>query len=187
MNWLLVEPSEGLHLSAETDGVRLRGEGIDTSHPQELRTHIPKTRLGRLLPTLVPQLLELELAVAEHGALRIPYADFVNLETCGIDAFEGIVLWAPYTLEIESSGSIGAEHFRYRYRYYLGSKVVYPERLGCFLRSAATIYRLDAQTFALVEAIDSFNTLPSEARVGTVCLPSFRADKGAGRRNRSTA
>ena len=122
MNWLLVEPSEGLHLSAETDGVRLHGEGIDTSDPQELRIHIPKTRLGRLLPTLVPQLLELELAVVEHGALRIPYADFVNLETCGIDAFEGIVLWAPYTLEIESSGSLGTEYFRYRYRYYLGPR-----------------------------------------------------------------
>jgi hypothetical protein len=178
MNWLLVEPSEGLLLSAETDGVRLRGEGIDTSEPLELRSHIPKTRLGRLLPTLVPQLLELELAVAEHGALRIPYADFVNLETCGIDAFDGIMLWAPYTLEIESSGSIGAEHFRYRYRYYLGSKVVYPERLGCLLRSAATTYRLDSQAFALVEAIDSFNTLPSEARSGPSAFLRFAQIRG---------
>ena len=178
MNWLLLEPSEGLHLSAETDGVWLRGEGIDTSHPQDLRTYIPRTRLGRLLPALVPQLLELELAVAEHGALRIPYADFVNLEACGIDAFEGIVLWAPYTLEIDSSGSIGAEHFRYRYRYYLGSKVVYPERLGCFLRSPATTYRLDAQAFTLVEAIDSFNTLPSEARLGPSAFLRFAQIKG---------
>jgi hypothetical protein len=58
------------------------------SDPHHLRSLSPKTRLGRLLPTLIPQLLELGLAVVENDTIRIAYLDFVNLEgaaqsTCG--------------------------------------------------------------------------------------------------------
>jgi hypothetical protein len=64
---------------------------------RSVRFNAPKSRLGRLLPTLIPQLIELGLASAEQGVLRISHADFAALETHGIDAFDTVVPWAPFT------------------------------------------------------------------------------------------
>lgn len=177
MVWLLTEPAEGFRVFAEADGVWLRSAGPNVSVPQHLRSCAPTTRLGRLLPTLIPQLLELGLAVIDNGAMRIAYSDFVHLEASGIDAFAGIVPWAPFTIEIESSGSVGMASFGYRYRFYLGSQVVHLDRLGCFVRRAATVYRLDAQTLALVEAMDSFNALSPGDRSGVDALLRFASIK----------
>ena len=87
MTWLLAEPAKRLALWAETNGVWLRSEGADLSDPRYLRDRTPRTRLGRLLPTLIPQLIELGMAAFEHGGVRISYPDFTELETQGIDAF----------------------------------------------------------------------------------------------------
>src|SRR6266571_8556746 len=178
MTWLLAEPAERLALWAETNGVWLRSEGADLSDPRYLRDRTPRTRLGRLLPTLIPQLIELGMAAFEHGGVRISYSDFTELETQGIDAFESVVPWAPFTVELETSGWLGGEGFKYYHRFYSGSQVVHPERLGCFVRRANIIYRLDAQTFALIEAIDGFNALPPEAKVSPDAFIRFAGVKG---------
>lgn len=178
MAWRLAEPVDGLGLFAEADGVWLRDKDADLSDPRCLRSRASKTRLGRLLPTLIPQLLDLGLAVVENGAVRIAHADFVDIEAQGIDAFEGVAPWAPFTLEIGSSGSLGWESFKYSYRFYLGSQIVFLERMGCFVQRAKTIYRIDAQTFALVEAIDGFNALPPEAKADPNALIRFATIKG---------
>lgn len=178
MAWLLSEPVDGLSLFAEVDGIWLRGKDADLSDPRCLRSRAPKTRLGRLLPTLIPQLLDLGMAVVENSAVRIAHADFVDIEAQGIDAFEGVAPWAPFTLEIGSSGSLGGEGFKYYYRFYLGSQIVSLERIGCFVRRTTTIYRLDTQTFAMVGAIDSFNALPPEAKADPNALIRFATIKG---------
>lgn len=164
MNWQLAEPCSGLRLIAEPGGVWLRGEGLDLSNSRNLRSLTPRTRLGRLLPTLIPQMIELELAFVESGDIGISYREFAQLEARQIDAFEGVVAWSHFTIELESSGWPGGETFKYFYRFYFGSQIVHLERVGCFVRRAETTYRLDAQTFALVEAINSYNALPPEAK-----------------------
>ena len=63
MSWVLAEPADGLRLLAEVSSVWLRSERADLSDSRSLRSHTPKTRLGRLLPTLIPQLVELGMAV----------------------------------------------------------------------------------------------------------------------------
>ena len=77
--WLLAEPLEGVHFLAEADGVWLRSDDLDAANLKNLRTRRARSRLGRLLPSLLPQLFELELAEEHGGAVEIPYADFIAL------------------------------------------------------------------------------------------------------------
>jgi superfamily II DNA or RNA helicase len=173
MSWSIGKITDRLVLSAESDGLWLRGE---TEHfdVSQLRSHTSKTRLGRLLPTLVPQLLELGLATQEKEGIRIDYADFAKLEVeHKIDAFDGIVPWAPFAVEIETTGWPGADSFRYYYRFYSGVQVVNLERQGCFVRRGEAIFRLDLQTFSLVEAMDAFNSLAPEAKASREAFVRF--------------
>lgn len=177
-NWVLSEPADHLRLVAEVGGVWLYSTGRDLSDLPSLRSHTPKTRLGRLLPMLVPQLIELGMAVFQDGGVLIPYPEFVKLGAQGIDAFDDIVPWSPFTLELETSGWLGGEGFKYFRRFYLGSQVVHLERLGCFVRRANVIYQLDAQTFSLIETIDAFNTLPPEKKTTPEAFIRFAEVKG---------
>lgn len=58
MRWPIVKITDQLIFSADSDGIWLRSE-TDDLDVRQLRPHTLKTRLSRLLPTLVPQLLEL--------------------------------------------------------------------------------------------------------------------------------
>ncbi len=139
-----------------------------------LRSGTSKNRLGRLIPTLIPQLLESGLAVSEGTGVRITHRDFTQLETQhGVDAFDGVVPWAPFTIELETKGWPGGESFRYFYLFYSGTQVVHLERLGCFVRRGETIYRLDPQTFSLVDSIDAFNSLQIEAKASPEAFIRF--------------
>ena len=171
MNWQLPEPLNGISFTIESDGIWLR-------NLSNLKARQANNRLGRLLPSLLPQLVELGLAEQEGNHFKIPHQNFARLEEESIDAFENVAEWSPFTLEIESSGSLGLSDFRYRYRFYFGTKLVYPERLGGFLRRGETIYRLDQQTFALIEAIEQFNALPPEAKQGAEAYLQFGTIKG---------
>lgn len=177
-SWVLSEPADRLRLVAEANGVWLYSTGRDLSDLRSLRSHTPKTRLGRLLPTLVPQLIELGMAVFQDGGVLIPYPDFVKLEAQGIDAFDDVVPWSPFTLELETSGWLGGESFKYFRRFYLGSQVVHFDRLGCFVRRAHVIYQLDAQIFSLIETIDSFNALPPKEKATPDAFIRFAEVKG---------
>ena len=170
MSWQLAEPCQGIFVIAEPDGVWLRGED---------RFEKPKTRLGRLLPTLIPQLLELDIAVVEDSAIRIPYERFVELEEHDIDAFDNIIQWSPFALELQTTGSLGAPDFKYKIRFYWGREQVHIERIGCFLKRNIHFYRLDKQTFTLIEAVEQFNSLPSQERTKPDnALLSFSTIKG---------
>jgi hypothetical protein len=85
--WLLAKPATGVQLLAEREGIWLRGPDLVWGHPPSRTRLIPLTRLGRLLPTLIPQLCELGLATVADDGLRMTYADFTTFETHGIDAF----------------------------------------------------------------------------------------------------
>lgn len=165
-HWSLVIPCSGVRLEAADDGLWLRGDTIDVTDPAQLRRAQPSTRLGQLLPTLVPQLMEMGIAAAEDGALRIPYDEFVTLGAREIDAFDDVAPWSPFTLQLGASGCLGGLTFRYTVRYFLGLQPVPLRRLGAFVRRGDSIYRLDGQTYALIDAIERFNAEPPEARAG---------------------
>jgi hypothetical protein len=176
--WKLAEPAEGVSLLAESEGVWLRNKTGSLTDPRVLAELVPRSRLGQLLPTLISQLLELGIATEREGSLRIEYGEYAGLEQQEIDAFSGIVEWAPFTLELSSSGSLGLESFRYNYRFYLGAQIVYPERVGCFVRRADTLFQLDCQAFTLINTIDQFNALPPEKKRSAEAYVKFAAIKG---------
>jgi superfamily II DNA or RNA helicase len=118
------------------------------------------------------------LATEADSGIRIAYSDFTTLETHGIDAFADMVPWAPFTLELAAHRWLGAADFCYRYRLYLGTQPVAVARSGCFVRRASTIYCLDAQTFALLEAIDTFNVLSAEDKAHPDAFLRFATVQG---------
>ena len=178
MNWKLPEPIKDVSFTVEPDGVWLRAAWGEITDWPQLRSRPARNRLGRVMPAVIAQLLELGLASLENGALKIPHDQFARLEENGIDAFEDVAPWAPFTLELNSSGALGLPDFRYRYRFYLGRQVVYPERLGGFVRRGEDdVYRLDGQTLALIEAVERFNALPPEKKEAQAYL-KFAEIKG---------
>jgi len=118
--WLLAEPAAGVQLLAESDDIWLRSPDLVWDHTPHMAGRTPLTRLGRLLPTVIPQLCELGLAAVADDGVRMTYADFTTFEIHGIDAFTDMVPWAPFTLELAAHRWLGAADFRYNYRFYLG-------------------------------------------------------------------
>jgi SNF2-related domain/Helicase conserved C-terminal domain/Restriction endonuclease len=172
--WKIAEPCEGLLLWAEPTGVWVRSTSGVLTDAHQLRAFPPKDRLGRLLPTVALQLIEMGLASAEEGGIRISHEEFSRLEQVHkIDAFEGILPWAPLTVELGTTGWPGHESFRYFIRFYAGRHIVEPERIGCFVRSGDNFFRLDPQTHSLVDVIEQFNQLPADKKSGKEAFVRF--------------
>jgi len=172
--WRIAEPCEGLILWAEQTGVWVRTLSGVLTDAHQLRAYPARTRLGRLLPTVTLQLIEMGLASLEDGGIRISHEEFSCLEQAhNIDAFDGIVPWAPLTVELETSGWPGNSSFRYFIRFYAGRHLVEPDRVGCFVRYGGALYRLDPQTHSLVEVIENFNQLPDERKAGKEAFIRF--------------
>ncbi len=173
MSWPVAKISDEISMFVEPEGVWLRGQH-GPLFPHRLRPRDATSRLARLLPTLLPQLVEMGIAVEIGGAFRIGHKAFAGLEAENkIDAFDGVVPWAPFSIEVETTGWPGGDSFRYFYRFYSGRQLVSLERIGSFVKRAENVYRLDAQTFALVEAMDAFNSLPGEAKAGREAFLRF--------------
>jgi len=165
--WKIADPNEGLIVEVEDSGVWIRRSSGEVSDPHELRLHPAKTRLGRLLPTVVLQLIEMGVASLEQGGVRISHQEFARLEQVHkIDAFDGLVPWAPFTVEVETTRWPGDESFRYFVKFYAGRHVVDPIRIGSFVLYKEAVHRLDLQTYTLTETINLFNALPPAKKSG---------------------
>jgi superfamily II DNA or RNA helicase len=176
--WILSEPCRGLQISAEDYGVYISGNNIDMNDYLRLKTLEPHNRLGRLLPSLIPQLVQLGIAQHKDNGILIKFDDFVDLEGSEIDAFDDLVSWSPFALEIEARGSLGSPEFHYVSRYYWGRQQINVDRLGCFVRQGGKFYQLEQQTFRLIEAIEKFNLTKPEERMGSEALIKFVEIKG---------
>src|SRR5262245_4591031 len=176
--WLIAEPSVGLQLLAGDDTVYLRSRAGALRGIKDLAALQPVSRLGRLVSTLIPQLLELGIATQDSDGYRIPYDDFVSLEEKGFDAFDGVVPWSPFILGLEASRWLTDSAFRYFVRFFLGNNPVPVTCKGCFVRRGQDTFRLDAQTFALVRAIEKFNGLSPEQKASADSLLHFAQIKG---------
>lgn len=178
MPWILAEPSDGITLVAAERAVILRAENLDVTHTARLRDCVPRTRLGHLLPALIPQLIEMGLASTGGETVELPYANFAALSAHEIDAFDDVAPSAPFSLELRSSGWLGSDTLHYYYRFYLGPEAVPLSRRGCFVRRREVIYRLDPQSYALIEAIDSFNALPAAMKTAPEAWLRFAEIRG---------
>ena len=122
--------------------------------------------------------MEMGLGSLEGDGFRIPFDCAVQLETNQIDILDDLVKGSPFTIELESSGWLGSDKFRYFYRFFLGINEVQLERRGCFVRRSGEIYLLDANAYNLIEAVDTFNRLPAEQKSSGNSLLKFGQVKG---------
>lgn len=178
MVFILAEPIEDVFVYAENKGIVIKSNSLDITDPNKLRLKVAKSRLGRLLPGLLCQLLEMGIGQLENNQFCIPYDDFIELNSYQIDAFEDICPWSPFTIELSTKGSLGYADFRYTYKFFYGYQQVTLERVGCFIKRVNKIYRFDKQTFSLLEEIEKFNNLPDEVKLSKDAYINFSQVKG---------
>ena len=174
MKWILSEPLRGVYISAESDGLHILSKAVDITSP-DVDFPPPLTSLGKRLPALIPQLLDLGLAEKNEFAVIIPYKAFLELPDYEIYALEDLAPIAPFFCELSSQGTLGLSDFSYRLKFYYGSNPVYFEkRVGCFVTtSIGDIYCLDRQTYSLVRAIEIFRNLTSADKIASKGLIFF--------------
>ena len=90
---------------------------------------------------------------------------------------------SPFLLKIDRKSDLGRSDFQYRYTFLLSGKPVHLDRLGYYVRRAASpeIYLLDFQMYSLVEAMDVFNALPAAAKTLQESWLTFARVKGCAR------
>ncbi|MCX8031635.1 MAG: SNF2-related protein, partial [Thermodesulfovibrionales bacterium] len=175
--WIISEPADGIILCALEDVLCFftnKSEFIETY----IKEATPKTHLGQFLSSLISQLLELGLATMDGNRIIITYDDFVTFEEQGISAFEDLVQWSPFLVDIKSTGIPGYKNFRYEVRFLWGKQQVHLYRRGCFVKHLQKIFRLDRQMYSLLEAIDKFNKLPDIQKESTESYIHFAQIKG---------
>lgn len=163
MIWKIAEPLESVYIVAKQDGLFIESNGFELTY-LELKFRKPLAPCGSLLPELVDQLFELGYAEPADKAIRIDYDKFVAMHEDGINAFDELTPWAPFYLELATTGSLGAANFKYQIKYFLGNKQISIKRLGCFVKYVDHIFRLDQQTYLLEERIQQHNDLQTSSR-----------------------
>jgi hypothetical protein len=118
--------------------------------------------------------LQLELQQAEELGLTakegatafcVKFEDFGATEDRGLTLTTCWTKWSPFLLRIDRISDIGVPNFAYKYQFLAGSRPIQLERTGYFvLRTGSTdVFRLDRQTYSLVQMMDAFNALsPAE-------------------------
>jgi hypothetical protein len=126
----------------------------------------------------IEQLLELGLAVKRDNSVVIPYDDFSAIESAEIGITKAWVQSCPFRLRIDRRSDIGRLDFRYRYDFLSSGRPISIDRLGYYVRHGKNCYRIDTQTYALVEAMDRFNRLPHAEKTQQESWLTFSKVKG---------
>jgi hypothetical protein len=129
----------------------------------------------------VEQLLELGLAEEAPGSIRVPYANFESIQDeMPVSLIGAWTPHSPFLLKIDRKSDVGRPDFQYRYAFLLAGKPVHVDRLGYYVKRAASpeVFLLDFQMYSLVEAMDAFNALSPEAKTPQESWLAFAKVKG---------
>lgn len=167
MSILLKQFGKDVALRALIDGMYLvSANAIDWSRTETWPPDAREQSAGRRTAFEVASLLEMGLANIVEDALHIPYGNFSEIEAEEFRLTTAFAEPSPFLLKIDRTGDIGRPDFRYRYQYVLGAIPVPLQRLGFFMKRAATaeVFRLDERMYSLLEAMDAFNALAPEEK-----------------------
>ncbi|MDD3013655.1 MAG: SNF2-related protein [Candidatus Gastranaerophilales bacterium] len=133
------------------------------------------TKLGKILNKCLFQLVEQEIAFVENQQIKIPYENFKFLydSESGYNLEEFLPSYCPFSLDINSKRDLGSDEFEYDYKFYWGTKEIYPQRYGCFVKHRRIFYYLEPDLFSLIEKLDNFNNLPKENKNKIFNLKAF--------------
>ena len=162
MNILLKQFGNDVALLAETDGLYLTSaKTLDWTRPETWPADALTQSAGRRTSFEAASLLEMGLATSKDGALRMPYGNFPEIEEEEFRLTTAFAEPSPFLLKIDRTSDIGRPDFRYRYQFVLGAVSVPLQRLGFYVKRAATgeVFRLDERMHSLLEAMDAFNAL----------------------------
>lgn len=166
--WSVQSPLEALDAFISHVGLEFTAGSV--TDLATLRTLRPLSPLGWSLPDTAAILVEKGLASFSDGRFIIPHDDFVTLEEEGINDFSELAAGSPFALELESIGSVGTPSFGVRVQFFNGLYPVPVERLGAFVRYRDTIYRLNASSYRMLEAVDRLNALTAAEKGSTTAL-----------------
>jgi hypothetical protein len=153
----IVADASGLRIMSSSGGVR----------PERRETWPPETLQavrGWKTAVEIEQLVELGLAESELGTVSIPYRNFDEIDSIQNGITSAWTVPSPFLLKIDRRSDIGRTDFLYKYNFLSGGSPIWVERLGYYLRRENRVFRLDQQTYALVEAMDRFNELPPDQK-----------------------
>lgn len=175
-------PRGDVRVSAEPDGWWLRpaAGGMDLTRRATWPAAVLATPDGAAAAMQAEVLLDLDIAEAVNGAVRVSWERFADAIREDVALPLQFTRWSPFMLSIDRTSDLTRDDFRYRYEYRLGGRGAPVERVGFFVHRKATGQRfhLDEQTFALVEAMDRFNATPRAERTKAGALLTFATVKG---------
>jgi hypothetical protein len=171
---------DSVEVSAEPEGLCVRGPG-DLSRRENWPPDALAATGGWRTSIEIEQLLELGLAEEQRGAVHVSYENFEAIQNDMPVSLVGT--WTPHSpflLKIDRKSDLGRSDFQYRYIFLLGGKAVHVERLGYYVRRAAStdVFMLDFQMYSLVEAMDAFNSLQPDAKTPQTSWLTFAKVKG---------
>jgi SNF2 family DNA or RNA helicase len=170
--WIIAQPLENIEITAASDALWIC-DGKSLLDDERAEMPDAASRLGKMLPVLIPQMLELDLASVEGRDVRLKYDQLASLPDYEIDAFAELFEPSPFTLEVKTIGALGFASNRYNINFYLDSNRVNPEIRGCLLKFQEKIYLLDRKSFELTAAANSFNESPPEEKASGEAFRQF--------------
>lgn len=111
------------------------------------------------LLSVIPQLLEMQLAEKDQDSIRIPYAGFAEVEQKEFDFLNGLFHVAPFSISVKAKGAMGLPGFMFDISFWAGSRQAFPERYGAIIKRAQSIKRLATPVYEIISRIDEFNSL----------------------------
>lgn len=111
----------------------------------------------------------------------MPYDNFATLEAeFPVKLISAWTQSSPFLLKIDRKSDIGRSDFARRYHFLLAGRPVYIERCGYYVRRTGMkdVFLLDQQMYNLLEAMDSFNSLPADQKDLQASWITFAKVKG---------
>lgn len=157
-----------LEIVADASGLRITSSrvGVRPERRETWPAEALQAARGWKTAIEIEQLVELGLAESEPGAVSIPYRNFDEIDSIQNGITSAWTVPSPFLLKIDRRSDLGRVDFLYKYNFLSGGSPIWVERLGYYLRREAEnrVFRLDQQTYALVEAMDRFNSLPLDQK-----------------------
>jgi hypothetical protein len=149
-------------LIAKPSALTVTGPSIDWARPESWPADAVERSAGQRTAYEIASLLEMGLAERQGSEAAISYDNFTSAGREEFQIITAFTIPSPFLLHIDRASDIGRPDFRYKYDFLLGGSVTPLRRVGYYLHRESTdeVFHLDANHFALIEAMDTFNALP---------------------------